>query len=108
MSVDSQNFILLPYHVSTKQSKKTKAYTKLTYNLEGIKKMIQTPSALFVVDTQKDQLAIKEAKKLDRKVFNQWFRLIPNLKRFILDLDPNNFNNPILFISGQEDFLFSN
>ena len=51
---------------------------------------------------------IKEAKKLDRKVFNQWFRLIPNLKRFILDLDPNNFNKPILFISGQEDFLFSN
>ena len=27
---------------------------------------------------------IKEAKKLDRKVFNQWFTLIPNLKRFIL------------------------
>jgi len=51
---------------------------------------------------------IKEAKKLDRKVFNQWFRLIPNLKRFILDLDPNNFNKSILFISGQEDFLFSN
>ena len=51
---------------------------------------------------------IKEAKKLDRKVFNQWFRLIPNLKKFILDLDPNNFNKPILFISGQEDFLFSN
>ena len=51
---------------------------------------------------------IKEAKKLDRKVFNQWFRLIPNLKRFILKLDPKNFNKSILFISGQEDFLFSN
>ena len=50
---------------------------------------------------------IKEAKKLDRKVFNQWFRLIPNLKRFILELDPKNFNKSILFISGQEDFLFS-
>ena len=50
---------------------------------------------------------IKEAKKLDRKVFNQWFRLIPNLKRFILKLDPKNFNKSILFISGQEDFLFS-
>ena len=50
---------------------------------------------------------IKEAKKLDRKVFNQWFTLIPNLKRFILNLDPKNFNNPILFISGEEDFLFS-
>jgi len=51
---------------------------------------------------------IKEAKKLDRKLFNQWFKLIPNLKSFIHDLDPNNFNKPILFISGQEDFLFSN
>lgn len=50
---------------------------------------------------------IKEAKKLDRKVFNQWFRLIPNLKRFILELDPKSFNKSILFISGQEDFLFS-
>ena len=50
---------------------------------------------------------IKEAKKLDRKVFNQWFRLIPNLKSFILELDPKNFKKSILFISGQEDFLFS-
>ena len=50
---------------------------------------------------------IKEAKKLDRKVFNQWFALIPNLKRFILELNPKHFNTPILFISGQEDFLFS-
>ena len=49
---------------------------------------------------------IKEAKKLDRKVFNQWFKLIPNLKRFILELDPKNFNKSILFISGKED-LFS-
>ena len=51
---------------------------------------------------------IKEAKKLDRKVFNQWFRLIPNLKKFILELDPKSFNKSILFISGEEDFLFSN
>ena len=50
---------------------------------------------------------IKEAKKLDRKVFNQWFTLVPNLKRFIQDLNPNYFNRPILFISGKEDFLFS-
>ena len=50
---------------------------------------------------------IKEAEKLDRKVFNQWFMLIPNLKKFILELSPDNFKRPILFISGQEDFLFS-
>jgi len=50
---------------------------------------------------------IKEAKQLDRKVFNQWFMLIPNLKRFIVDLDPSCFNNPILFISGKDDYLFS-
>ena len=46
------------------QSKKTKAYTKLVYNLEGIKNMIKTPSAIFVVDTQKEQLAVKEAKEI--------------------------------------------
>ena len=51
---------------------------------------------------------IKEAKKLDRKVFNQWFKLVPKLEKFILDLNATNFNKSILFISGQEDFLFSN
>ena len=45
-------------------SRKTKAYNKLTHNLNGIKNMIQTPSLLFVVDTKKEQLAIDEAKKL--------------------------------------------
>ena len=45
-------------------SRKTKSYNKLSYNLNGIKNMIQTPSLLFVVDTKKEQLAIDEAKKL--------------------------------------------
>ena len=45
-------------------SRKTKAYNKLTHNLNGIKNMIKTPSLLFVVDTKKEQLAIDEAKKL--------------------------------------------
>ncbi len=47
------------------QSKKTKLYNKLTNMFFGIKSMIKLPSALFVIDTQKEQLAIKEAKKLN-------------------------------------------
>ena len=47
------------------QSRKMKAYTKLNHTLEGIKNMIKTPSVMFVVDTQKEQLAIKEARKLN-------------------------------------------
>ena len=49
---------------SKEQSRLTKLHTKLITNLEGITNMIMTPSALFIVDTHKEQLAIKEAKKL--------------------------------------------
>ena len=41
-----------------------KKITRLNYYLAGIKNMIAIPSALFVVDTKKEQLAIKEAHKL--------------------------------------------
>ncbi|MBH37753.1 30S ribosomal protein S2 [bacterium] len=47
------------------QSKKTKLYNKLTNMFFGIKSMIKVPSAIFIIDTQKEQLAIKEAKKLN-------------------------------------------
>jgi small subunit ribosomal protein S2 len=37
---------------------------KLTKNLEGIRNMTKLPSALWVVDTKKEHLAVAEAKKL--------------------------------------------
>ena len=50
---------------------------------------------------------INEAKVIDRKVFNQWLKLIPDFKKTILYLNPINFNKYILFISGNDDYLFS-
>ena len=50
---------------------------------------------------------INEAKVIDRKVFNQWLKLIPDFKKTILYLKPINFNKYILFISGKDDYLFS-
>ncbi|MGE4169446.1 MAG: 30S ribosomal protein S2 [Candidatus Margulisiibacteriota bacterium] len=45
-------------------SRKKKALAKLKYHLDGIKDMHGLPSALFIVDTTKEQLAIKEALRL--------------------------------------------
>lgn len=45
-------------------SKKTKAHTRLTYYLSGIKDMNSLPSVIFVVDTKKEALCIKEAARL--------------------------------------------
>ncbi len=67
------------------QSKKTKAYSKLLYNLEGIKDMIKTPSAIFIVDTQKEQLAVKEARKLK----------IPIIAMVDTNANPNEIDYPI-------------
>ena len=50
---------------------------------------------------------INEAKVIDRKVFDQWLKLIPDFKKTILYLNPINFNKYILFISGKDDYLFS-
>jgi pimeloyl-ACP methyl ester carboxylesterase len=50
---------------------------------------------------------IQAAKLIDRKVFNQWFRLLPDLKFFIYHLNPINLNKDILFLSGKDDYLFS-
>ena len=38
---------------------------KLTRNVEGIKRMARLPGALFVVDSQRERIAIAEANKLD-------------------------------------------
>jgi len=52
-------------------------------------------------------LFVREAKIIERKVFNQWLRLIPDLKKFILRLKPSDFDKYILFISGKDDYLFA-
>ena len=53
------------------------------------------------------RIFIQEAKVIDRKVFKQWLKLIPDLKKYILYLKPMNFNKYILFLSGKGDYLFS-
>jgi len=46
-----------------------KAKTKLHKVLEGVRTMKVIPNAIFVVDTQKESIAIKEAKKLKIPIF---------------------------------------
>jgi len=53
------------------------------------------------------RLFIQEAKLISRKVFTKWLSLIPELKKFIINLEKINFNKKILFLSGQDDYLFS-
>ena len=50
---------------------------------------------------------INEAKLIEKKVFNQLLNLIPEIKKYILNLEPINFNKYILFLSGKDDYLFS-
>ncbi len=51
------------------RSKKEKMLFKLSNLLEGIKTMNRLPEAIFVVDTQKEHLAVKEAQKLGIPIF---------------------------------------
>ena len=50
---------------------------------------------------------INEAKLIESKVFNQLLKLIPDIKKYIIHLKPVNFNKYILFLSGKDDYLFS-
>jgi len=47
------------------QSKLEKVYRKLSKNLGGIRKMIDLPGVLFVIDSTKEEIAILEAQKLN-------------------------------------------
>ena len=53
------------------------------------------------------RIFIQEAKVIDRKVFKKWLKLTPDLKKYILHLNPINLNKNILFLSGKGDYLFS-
>ena len=53
------------------------------------------------------RIFINEAKVIERKMFKQLLKLIPDIKTYILNLEPINFNKYILFLSGKDDYLFS-
>lgn len=50
-------------------AKLEKEYGKLNRNLRGIRAMEQLPSALIIIDPKKEEIAIKEARKLNIPVF---------------------------------------
>jgi len=54
------------YETISKKERATidKKITNLLRNLEGIRKMDRLPGALFVVDSKKEEIAVREAKKL--------------------------------------------
>ena len=67
------------------QSIKNKSYQKSNKLLVGIKNMIKIPSAMFVVDTKKEKLAIREARNLG----------IPIIGIVDTNADPNEVDYPI-------------
>jgi len=75
-------------------SKLKKSHARLSQYLEGIKDMIQVPDILFVVDTKKEQLAIKEATKLG----------IPIIGIVDTNTDPNEVQHAI---PGNDDAIRS-
>ncbi|CEA07606.1 30S ribosomal protein S2 [Arthrobacter saudimassiliensis] len=68
--------------------------TKLQGNLGGIRNLSKTPSVLWVVDTQKEHLAVDEAKKLG----------IPVVAILDSNCDPDDVNYPI---PGNDDAIRS-
>ncbi len=72
--------------LSNKESSRiSKRLAKLEYSLTGIKNMVSMPSILFVIDTKREQLAIKEAHKLG----------IPIIGIVDTNADPNEVQYPI-------------
>jgi small subunit ribosomal protein S2 len=67
------------------QSKLEKVYRKLSKNLGGIKNMHELPGSLFVIDSTKEEIAIKEAQKLN----------IPIIAVVDTNGDPEDIDHPI-------------
>lgn len=67
------------------QSKMEKVYRKLSRNLGGIKNLNELPGALFVIDSIKEEIAIKEAQKLK----------VPIVAVVDTNGDPENIDYPI-------------
>lgn len=78
-------------------SKKMKAtlqreMTKIKTNLEGIRRMDRMPGVMFVVDTRREHIAVKEAKKLN----------VPTIALIDTDSDPDLIDLPI---PGNDDAM---
>jgi len=52
------------------------------------------------------QIFIKEAQKIKHKAFRKWLKLIPEIKSNIDTISQFDIKHSVLFISGQEDYLF--
>lgn len=66
-------------------SRKRKTLTRLRYYLDGIKDLVGNPTLVFIVDTQREQLAVNEANKLN----------IPIVGVVDTNADPNEVQFPI-------------
>ncbi len=75
-------------------SKLMKEKTKLDKNLSGIKDMSELPSAVFIIDTKKETIAVAEAKKLE----------IPSVGIVDTNCDPDDVTYPI---PGNDDAIRS-
>ncbi len=78
-------------------SKKMKATlgrerTKIKTNLEGIRKMEKMPGAMFVIDTRREHIAVKEARKLG----------VPVIALIDTDSDPDLVDLPV---PGNDDAM---
>src|SRR5882724_2124460 len=78
-------------------SKKMKATlgrerTKIKTNLEGIRKMERVPGLMFIIDTRREHIAVKEAKKLG----------VPTIALIDTDSDPDLIDLPI---PGNDDAM---
>ena len=76
------------------RSRIDKEYERLTEYLEGIREMKETPDCMFVVDTVKEHIAVKEAKKLG----------IPVVGLADTNCDPDEIDYPI---PGNDDAIKS-
>ena len=76
------------------QSRYDREYEKLKRSLGGIEDMKKLPGAIFVIDTEKEHIAIKEAKKLG----------IPTIAVVDTNCDPSNIN---YVIPGNDDAIRS-
>lgn len=73
-------------HLSNKEASKIKKkMVKLEYYLGGIRDMVSMPSVIFVIDTNREQLAIKEAHRLN----------IPIIGIVDTNANPNEVDYPI-------------
>jgi small subunit ribosomal protein S2 len=76
------------------QSRYNRDLDKLQKSLGGIQDMKKLPGAIFVIDTEKEHIAIKEAKKLG----------IPTIAVVDTNCDPSNINH---VIPGNDDAIRS-